>query len=79
MNGQLKLKFEQPERFTKAAAEKLSPREAQVIACLADGMTWKQTADTLKISIHTVRAYVEKIRFKLNVPNTPAAILILSR
>jgi DNA-binding NarL/FixJ family response regulator len=77
--SQLSLRLPPPERFTHNAKTKLSPRETEVITLLADGQTWKATAAQLGISIRTVQAYVVNIRRKLNVPNTPAAVLFLSR
>ncbi len=77
--SQLSLSLPPPERFAENAKAKLSPREAQVITLLADGQTWKSAAAQLGISIRTVQAYVSNIRRKLNVPNTPAAVLFLSR
>ncbi|HLP75713.1 MAG TPA: helix-turn-helix domain-containing protein [Candidatus Paceibacterota bacterium] len=79
MKAQLSLRIPPSPKFVASAAEKLSPRESQVITLLADGETWKSTAATLGISPRTVRAYVESIRRKLNVPNTPAAVAALCR
>jgi DNA-binding CsgD family transcriptional regulator len=77
--SQLSLRLPPPRQFLDNARAKLSPRETEVISCLADGQTWKECAAVLGISERTVRAYVENIRRKLGVPNTSAAILLLCR
>lgn len=80
MKNQLSLNLPPPPQFNiNAKANKLSPREIQVITLLADGQTWKAAAATLGISVRTVQAYVLNIRRKLNVPNTAAAVLSLCR
>lgn len=43
-----------------------SPRELQVLKCLAEGMTYKEIASDLKISWHTVHAFIKKIYDKLH-------------
>jgi DNA-binding CsgD family transcriptional regulator len=48
----------------------LSPREVDVLTRLALGESRAQAADHLKISEHTLRAYVESARFKLGASNT---------
>ena len=65
--------------FRKAApaAEKeihLSPREQAVLDCLAKGLTYKQIADQLEISIDTIRTYLRRIYEKLHVQSRTAAV-----
>lgn len=43
-----------------------SQRELQVLKCLAEGMTYKEIAGELKISWHTVHAFIKKIYDKLH-------------
>lgn len=43
-----------------------SQRELQVLKCLAEGMTYKEIAGDLKISWHTVHAFIKKIYDKLH-------------
>ncbi len=52
----------------------LSGREVDVLTYLAMGYSRGQVAQTLNISEHTLRAYVESARFKLGATNTMHAI-----
>lgn len=52
----------------------LSGREVDVLTYLAMGYSRGQVAQTLQISEHTLRAYVESARFKLGATNTMHAI-----
>lgn len=52
----------------------LSPREIDTLTYLAMGYSRGQVADMLTISEHTLRAYIESARFKLNAANTTHAI-----
>jgi DNA-binding NarL/FixJ family response regulator len=65
--------------FQKAgrAGEKqthLSPREETVLDCLAKGLTYKQIADQLGISIDTIRTYLRRIYEKLHVQSRTEAV-----
>jgi DNA-binding NarL/FixJ family response regulator len=56
-------------------AHSLSDREREVLVCMADGLTNKEIADQLYMSIHTVKLHVQKIFRKLDIPNrTEAAV-----
>lgn len=52
----------------------LSPRETDALSLLATGKSRAQTAERLKISEHTLRAYIESARFKLGALNTTHAV-----
>ncbi|WP_373635818.1 autoinducer binding domain-containing protein [Yoonia sp. SS1-5] len=52
----------------------LSPRETDALTYLAMGYSRGQVADLLKISEHTLRAYIESARFKLSALNTTHAV-----
>ncbi|MCF2906586.1 LuxR family transcriptional regulator [Octadecabacter sp. CECT 8868] len=52
----------------------LSGREVDVLTLLAMGYSRGQVAQTLSISEHTLRAYVEGARFKLGASNTMHAV-----
>lgn len=52
----------------------LSGREVDVLTYLAMGYSRSQVAQTLNISEHTLRAYVESARFKLGASNTMHAV-----
>jgi DNA-binding CsgD family transcriptional regulator len=45
----------------------LSPREAEVAALLAEGWTYRETAERLGIRYHTVNAHVKSFLRKLNI------------
>jgi DNA-binding NarL/FixJ family response regulator len=52
----------------------LSPREREVLDGLAEGQAYKQIADTLGVSIHTVRNYIRRIYEKLHVRSCGEAV-----
>ncbi|TVP72597.1 MAG: LuxR family transcriptional regulator [Rhodobacteraceae bacterium] len=52
----------------------LSPRELEVMTLLALGYSRAQAANTLSISEHTFRVYVESARYKLGAQNTTHAV-----
>lgn len=72
MFNQKALEFE-PDR-APAPARQLSPREVDALTLLALGYGRAQVADTLSISEHTLRVYIESARFKLGAINTVHAV-----
>lgn len=52
----------------------LSPREREVLEGLAEGQAYKQIADRLGVSIHTVRNYIRRIYEKLHVCSSGEAV-----
>ncbi|SNS35293.1 helix-turn-helix transcriptional regulator [Antarctobacter heliothermus] len=70
--NQKALEFE-PGR-TPEASQSLSPREIEAMTLLAVGYSRAQAADTLSISEHTLRVYVESARHKLGALNTTHAV-----
>jgi DNA-binding NarL/FixJ family response regulator len=52
----------------------LSDRERQVLEAMAAGQLYKQIADELGVSIHTVRSYIRRIYEKLHVRTRMEAI-----
>ncbi|MDJ0827640.1 MAG: LuxR family transcriptional regulator [Rhodobacter sp.] len=52
----------------------LSPREVDALTMLAMGYSRAQAAESLSISEHTLRVYIESARFKLNASNTTHAV-----
>lgn len=52
----------------------LSPREQEVLGGLAEGQAYKQIADKLGVSIHTVRNYIRRIYEKLHVCSRTEAV-----
>ncbi len=66
------LEFE-PERKGEQSRA-LSPREVDAMTLVAMGYSRAQVADTLAISEHTLRVYIESARFKLGAHNTTHAV-----
>lgn len=66
------------EMFTRLApqpvAQPLSPRERQVIELMADGLTNKEIAARLALSVHTIVEYVGDIYRKLHVNTRAGAV-----
>ena len=56
-------------------AEQLSQREIEIIGCVAKGMTSKEIADKLCLSVHTVTTHRRNITSKLQI-HTPAGLTI---
>ena len=52
----------------------LASREQMVLDCLAKGLTYKQTADQLNISITTIRSYLRRVYEKLHVQSRTEAV-----
>ncbi len=52
----------------------LSPRETDALTMLALGFSRAQAAESLSISEHTLRVYIESARFKLTAMNTTHAV-----
>ncbi len=49
-------------------------REQMVLDCFAKGLTYKQTAEQLNISIDTIRTYVRRVYEKLHVQSATEAV-----
>jgi DNA-binding NarL/FixJ family response regulator len=54
--------------------ESLSPRETKVLEMLAQGSSYKAAADSLTLSIHTIRMNVRHIYHKLHVHSRAEAV-----
>ena len=54
--------------------EILTPREREVLQCIAQGRPSKEIADELHISIHTVNTHRQRILAKLGVDNSLEAV-----
>ena len=53
----------------------LAPRERDVLKLLADGCPYKEIAAAMKVSLSTVRTYIERIYEKLHVHSRTAAVV----
>ncbi|HEX3720346.1 MAG TPA: response regulator transcription factor [Verrucomicrobiae bacterium] len=58
-----------------AESTELSNRELEVLKAMAEGLAYKQIADQLNVSIHTVRNYIRRIYEKLHVHSRTAAVV----
>jgi DNA-binding NarL/FixJ family response regulator len=56
------------------ATENLSPREQEVLNCLAQGFLYKEIAEKLGISYETVHTYIRRIYEKLQVRTRTEAV-----
>lgn len=54
--------------------EMFSPRELQVLKCLAGGMSYKEIAAEMKISWHTVHTFIKRIYDKLHASGRHEAL-----
>ncbi|HEY2082474.1 MAG TPA: response regulator transcription factor [Verrucomicrobiae bacterium] len=57
-----------------SATEALSPREQEVLDCLAQGFLYKEIAEKLSISYETVHTYIRRIYEKLQVRTRTEAV-----
>jgi DNA-binding CsgD family transcriptional regulator len=55
--------------------QKLTMRESQVLALIAAGCTYSQTAERLGISLHTVTTHIKNMYRKLDVHSAAAAVM----
>jgi DNA-binding NarL/FixJ family response regulator len=65
--------FQRAPGATQPAAD-LSPREQEVLDCLAQGFLYKEIADKLGISYETVHTYIRRIYEKLQVRTRTEAV-----
>jgi DNA-binding NarL/FixJ family response regulator len=57
----------------------LTPREKEILECIEAGLAYKEVAEKLSISPHTVHTHIKKIYEKLRVRNRVEAILSARR
>ena len=67
------------ERRADDVGRDLTPREREVLALLAGGLSNKEIAATLTLSVGTVRLHVSNILAKLGAPNRTTAAAIAMR
>lgn len=67
------------ESFQRNPNSPLSWRETEILASLADGSTYKSTADHLNIGVETVKSHVKNIYSKLHATSKIEAIQIAKR
>ena len=64
-----------PPKDPPIVADTLTPREVDVLRCLAEGCLYKEAADKLGLTIHTVRTHVRSIYEKLQVRTRTEAVV----
>ena len=64
------------ERHQDDVGGDLTPREREVLALLAGGLSNKEIASELTLSVGTVRLHVSNILSKLDAPNRTTAAAI---
>lgn len=57
----------------------LSPRELEILECLAQGMPRAEIAERFTLSPHTVRTHINHILRKLDAHTTLAAVLVMRK
>ena len=67
------------DRDAQDALARLTPREREVIQALADGLTDKQIAQRLLISVETARTHIVNILAKLKVDSRLKALVFAAR
>ena len=60
----------------KLPDQMLSPREQDALTMIGTGKSRAYAAQTLAISEHTLRVYIESARFKLGAANTTHAVAL---
>jgi DNA-binding NarL/FixJ family response regulator len=68
-----------PESRPAASAEAFTPREREVLALLARGLSNRDIADALEISAHTAKFHVNSILQKLGVERRTEAVVRAAR
>lgn len=66
-------------RFAELNHRALTPRHIEVLKYSAQGMSSQQIADSLNVSVNTVRGYVQEIFTRLNVRNIAHAVSAFSK
>lgn len=64
-----------PRRYARAGMA-LSPREREVLTLIAEGASYDEIANSLDISLDTVKSHLKKIFAKLDARNGPHAVAI---
>ena len=64
------------DRHQDEVGDDLTPREREVLALLAGGLSNKEMAERLTLSVGTVRLHVSNILAKLGAPNRTTAAAI---
>jgi len=66
-------------RDSRLPAAELTPRELEVLGALSHGLEYKMAAETLGLSLHTVKERARSARYRLRAKNTLHAVAIALR
>ena len=72
----LLLRGDAPQRGSDLLLATLTPREREVLACLADGAARREVAARLSLSANTVRTHTQNLMAKLQVHSTLEAVAL---
>lgn len=72
--GLLRALFSRPEAADSKIAEALTPREGEVLQLIGDGLSNKEIATQLRVSVATVKHHVHHVLHKLNLPRRAQAM-----
>ena len=70
---------EQDENSQRSLAEKLTPREVEVLTLVAEGLTNRAIAQRLAISEHTVKFHLNAVMTKLDAQSRTEAVVQATR
>jgi len=73
--GQYFQQFGKRQKEARTEVTQLSPREQEVLKCLAEGFRYKEIAGQLGISLDTVREHARRIYTKLHVSSRTEAVV----
>jgi DNA-binding NarL/FixJ family response regulator len=73
---QLLLQEHNQQRESDRLLASLTPREREVLACLAEGAGRQDVADRLHLSANTVRTHLQNLMAKLGVHSTLEAVAV---
>jgi len=78
MGAVLRLLLEEREqqRESDRLLAALTPREREILACLADGAGRRDVAERLHLSANTVRTHLQNLMAKLGVHSTLEAVAV---
>ena len=63
----------------KKSTAELTPKESQLVQCLADGMSYKLAADQLSVSVNTILFHVRNLYKKLGVNSKSEVVMMRLR
>jgi two-component system nitrate/nitrite response regulator NarP len=74
--GRMVFPFVDVRLLHRASGEALTPREREILAALASGARNREIAESLEISMHTVKYHLKNVYTKLDVSNRAQAVMV---